>query len=155
MIIRSMFSAALLLTSVLTACGEPNKNQTASAGETVVQSDLTEGTLGLVVGQTIDYNAVKGCLVAQVDGVKLFSGNLKRSDCVDKCAVYETSNPGRSCSHGGSLFRSAPTNICEIVGAGGVVKFSAQSIRKACAQECSKYANPARTCLWGGQSVKQ
>ncbi|MEY3903439.1 MAG: hypothetical protein RL189_2745 [Pseudomonadota bacterium] len=156
MVVRSSLVALLASFSLLSACGETNKNQTSSS-EFVSQPEtaLDEGTLGLAAGEIIKFTDVKSCRVAQVDGVQLFSGNLQYAACAAKCSEYENTNPGRSCSHGGSLFRSAPTNICQIVGAGGVVKFSGQSIRRTCVQECAKFGNPGRSCLWGGTNVKQ
>lgn len=153
---RSVFTACLMLGVLVTGCGDLESNNTAQT-DSVMASELgnEEQGFALSAGQTINLAEAKACRVAQVDGVQLYMGSLKLSDCITKCGEFETTNPGRSCTFNGGAFRSAPTNICQIIGAGGVVRFSAQTIRKSCAQECTKYANPGRTCIWGGQSVKQ
>lgn len=161
-IMKNLFLAVgtLCVTSALVGCAGSNENAKLSAdksNDTTKAMALPEAeseALSLRAGETINLNGVGLCRVAQANGVVLSSSNLSRNDCINKCASYEATNPGRSCSHRSGFLRVAPRQVCQVVGAAGVVHFYALSGRMRCAQECNKYANPNRQCLWGGVSVK-
>jgi len=144
----------------LVACAGANENMTSAVsnvkatGEAAPVDDGETATLGLVKGETINLSGVGMCRVAQANGVELHKSNLSRNDCIAKCASFEATNPGRSCTHMSGILRVAPRQVCQIVGAAGVVHFYALAGRMRCGQECNKYGNPNRQCLWGGVSVK-
>lgn len=152
--------SSVLLTVGVVACAGSNENvgQTQSSGSSTVSAEATVadegGSLNLKAGETVNLAGVGNCRVAQADGVELHKSNLSRNDCIAKCASYEATNPGRSCVHMTGYLRVAPRQVCQVVGAAGVVHYYALSGRMRCAQECNKYGNPNRQCLWGGVSVK-
>jgi len=159
MSLMKIFGAAIFVFGI-SACAGSNENagQIQSNGTVSAKAapSVTDeiGSLGLKVGETINLAGMGTCRVVQADGVELYKGNITRNDCIAKCATYEDTNPGRSCSHNSGFLRVAPRQACQIVGAAGVVHYYALAGRMRCAQECNKYGNPNRQCLWGGVSVK-
>lgn len=152
--------AAIGFCFTMVGCAGANENSTASIGQTesALQSNMEDeaeaASLSLVVGQQINLSGVGRCRVAQANGVELHKSNLSRNDCIAKCASYEGTNPGRICTHTSGYLRVSPRQVCQVVGAAGVVHYYALSGRMRCSQECNKYGNPNRQCLWGGVSVK-
>jgi hypothetical protein len=159
MCILRILSASLLIFG-LSACagGNENSGQTQSTDSASVATAGAEeeefGSLGLKVGAKINLAGMGVCRVAQANGVELFKANTSRNDCINKCASYEATNEGRSCSHGSGFLRVPPRQVCQIFGASGVLHYYALSARMKCTQECNKASNPNRQCLWGGVSVK-
>ena len=156
----SRFVLASLLAFGLNACAGGNENpaQPQNTGSMPVAADSAGSqefeSLSLKVGEKINLAGMGVCRVAQADGVELFKANTSRNDCINKCASYEATNPGRSCSHGTGFLRVAPRQVCQIFGASGVLHYYALSARMRCTQECNKASNPNRQCLWVGVSVK-
>ncbi len=97
------------------------------------------------------------CKVIQADQVVIFAENKTRAECVTECQNREATNPGRRCEWGAEVLRAHPVNQCVIRGAAGKVHYQQSTTRFSCRTECAARAttNPNRSCLWGGENVKQ
>jgi hypothetical protein len=104
------------------------------------------------------YNTtLASCKVVQADQKVIFAESKTRADCASECAKFETTNPGRRCEWGAEVLRAHPVNQCVIRGGAGRLLYQASTTRFSCRTECSARAttNPNRSCLWGGENVKQ
>jgi hypothetical protein len=102
-------------------------------------------------------STLNSCKILQADQKVLLAASKTRPDCVTECGKLETSNPGRRCEWGTEVLRAHPVNQCAIRGGAGKMLFEGSIPRFNCSMECKARAqtNPLRTCLWGGQNVKQ
>lgn len=97
------------------------------------------------------------CKVVQADQKVIFAENKTRAECVTECAKFEGTNPSRRCEWGAEVLRAHPLNACNIRGAAGKQLYQANVTRFQCRMECKARAqtNPNRSCLWGGENVKE
>jgi hypothetical protein len=102
-------------------------------------------------------STLNSCKVIQADQKVILAVQKNRQECVTECNNRETTNPGRRCEWGTEILRAHPLNQCVIRGGAGKMLFQGSVTRFNCSTECKARttSNPLRTCLWGGENVKQ
>jgi hypothetical protein len=94
-----------------------------------------------------------GCVVLQADGTKVYtSTTANEAACKTTCTALEATNPYRSCSFNGTVFREVPLKNCVITAADGSILVNMKSIPSECRKKCSSFAasHPGKSCSWDG-----
>jgi len=136
------------LEAELEAEEEMAAEEMALADEAAAEEDAGADAGGPVAG-----GDGSGCVILEANGAALYTSlTATEAACNTTCTALEPSNPYRSCSFNGTVFREVPLKNCVITAADGSLLVNMKSIPRDCRVKCSSFAatHPGKSCSWDG-----